>query len=66
MRQQDVPSHPTGVRGLKYADRGGVIVEERVAPHWGAWIEIILLVEVQHDSRSHPTGVRGLKLQGTP
>ena len=51
---------------MKYADRGGVIVEERVAPHWGAWIEIILLVEVQHDSRSHPTGVRGLKLQGTP
>ena len=33
-------SHPTGVRGLKFAghaeQRGGDIV----APHWGAWIEI--------------------------
>ena len=34
-------SHPTGVRGLKFAgyseQRGGDVV----APHWGAWIEII-------------------------
>ena len=34
-------SHPTGVRGLKYFDE---LAEESacVAPHWGAWIEILL------------------------
>ena len=57
-----VESHPTGVRGLKSVP-GIPYPPCFVAPHWGAWIEIILLVEVQHDSRSHPTGVRGLKYE---
>ena len=36
---------------------------KQVAPHWGAWIEIINC-NVVNPSRyvSHPTGVRGLKL----
>ena len=36
-------SHPTGVRGLKYALRQVGQSARRVAPHWGAWIEIDLL-----------------------
>ena len=32
-----------------------------VAPHWGAWIEILLRVPVVLMPGSHPTGVRGLK-----
>ena len=40
-----VVSHPTGVRGLKYlvgaVNRG----TKAVAPHWGAWIEIIQLAQ---------------------
>ena len=34
------PSHPTGVRGLKYADHIGQRGPCAVAPHWGAWIEM--------------------------
>ena len=33
-------SHPTGVRGLKYARGPRPDFQRRVAPHWGAWIEI--------------------------
>ncbi|TCF87108.1 hypothetical protein PBMCC10217_1493 [Bifidobacterium longum subsp. longum] len=36
---------------------GGV----RVAPHWGAWIEIRETFGGADDLESHPTGVRGLK-----
>ena len=54
-------SHPTGVRGLKYvtvvSQFGGV----HVAPHWGAWIEIIIMPKSVTKVSSHPTGVRGLK-----
>ena len=32
-----------------------------VAPHWGAWIEIIISGEHLDTVQSHPTGVRGLK-----
>ena len=40
-----------------------VTSEPRVAPHWGAWIEIFksLSREEQDKRLSHPTGVRGLK-----
>ena len=34
------PSHPPGVRGLKYAELGDAPPGGQVAPHWGAWIEI--------------------------
>ncbi len=33
-------SHPTWVRGLKYANNGGLVTQQFVAPHMGAWIEI--------------------------
>ena len=32
-----------------------------VAPHWGAWIEIIISGEHLDTVEAHPTGVRGLK-----
>ena len=33
----------------------------RVAPHVGAWIEIIGIKHVRRLAKSHPTWVRGLK-----
>ena len=36
-------SHPTGVRGLKFGDNKHDKVCGKVAPHWGAWIEIQML-----------------------
>ena len=33
-------SHPTGVRGLKFEIKTANANRGRVAPHWGAWIEI--------------------------
>ena len=41
---------------------GGV----RVAPHWGAWIEMICSLNVSAILVSHPTGVRGLKCDDDP
>ena len=38
-------------------------VANRVAPHWGAWIEINAMWQREYAAQSHPTGVRGLKLQ---
>ena len=56
-------SHPTGVRGLKFEHLLRVTVLARVAPHWGAWIEISALRLFDTvGCESHPTGVRGLKL----
>ena len=43
-------SHPTGVRGLKYAGLHAGLAERLVAPHWGAWIEIPTI----------PQGIHGL------
>ena len=34
------PSHPTGVRGLKFGGCGLAGEDFEVAPHWGTWIEI--------------------------
>ena len=46
---------------------GGPFDEEHeldVAPHWGAWIEMVWRVVSGLVHWSHPTGVRGLKLFG--
>ena len=34
-------SHPTGVRGLKSSQITGLFAGAGVAPHWGAWIEML-------------------------
>ena len=39
-------SHPTGVRGLKYSVRRICQRPLHVAPHWGAWTEIMLLMSI--------------------
>ena len=39
-------SHPTGVRGLKFAGCLRLGDHAIVAPHWGAWIEISALFGV--------------------
>ena len=56
-------SHPTRVRGLKYRACIWHPVSPSVAPHAGAWIEIVF-VGSNFNCRftSHPTRVRGLKL----
>ena len=36
----NIRSHPTGVRGLKFAGCLRLVDHAVVAPHWGAWIEI--------------------------
>ena len=54
-------SHPTGVRGLKYGNQHIHRRRDKVAPHWGAWIEIPAGVGRPILVGSHPTGVRGLK-----
>ena len=37
---QERESHPTGVRGLKCVAVARLVQVAKVAPHWGAWIEI--------------------------
>ena len=55
-------SHPTGVRGLKSPVEHQRQPLVRVAPHWGAWIEIPTTgASPWRRPQSHPTGVRGLK-----
>ena len=56
-----VSSHPTGVRGLKCLPAVEKEDSRTVAPHWGAWIEIVINVGYSVFLPSHPTGVRGLK-----
>ena len=57
-----VVSHPTRVRGLKPPYRVYDVLNRRVAPHAGAWIETFGgRVQRQHMLESHPTRVRGLK-----
>ena len=55
------PSHPTGVRGLKYHQQRDYRDNRQVAPHWGAWIEMSRWLPNARAQPSHPTGVRGLK-----
>ena len=59
-------SHPTGVRGLKSFRSPAADVRGAVAPHWGAWIEMLRSTGVWSAHSSHPTGVRGLKLHQRP
>ena len=57
-----VTSLPTRERGLKYAPARLYRCMSRVAPHAGAWIEIIeLLDRIADVHASHPTRERGLK-----
>ena len=49
------------MRGLKYNKGNNLRVLYIVAPHVGAWIEIIGYITVRYHIRSHPTWVRGLK-----
>ena len=49
---------------MKYFWDIHVFPAARVAPHWGAWIEICYVVRGHIGIASHPTGVRGLKLTG--
>ena len=52
-----VMSHPTGVRGLKYHERSQPWWTGKVAPHWGAWIEILPHTgQVTHWSGRTPLG----------
>ena len=46
---------------MKYAHNKPPKIDYLVAPHWGAWIEIVLLGIFSQNLVSHPTGVRGLK-----
>ena len=47
---------------MKYRNQTEENQVKEVAPHWGAWIEILLRpVIVLGLYSSHPTGVRGLK-----
>ena len=39
-------SHPTGVRGLKYSESRVRQRPLHVAPHWGAWIEIVRNIDI--------------------
>ena len=55
-------SHPTWVRGLKFSQIGAGEFITVVAPHVGAWIEILTVAsEAAPAVASHPTWVRGLK-----
>ncbi len=36
------------MRGLKYANNGGLVTQQFVAPHMGAWIEMLDEIPVQH------------------
>ena len=54
-------SHPTRVRGLKYARLSLLQSFRTVAPYTGAWIEILAFGVIVLMVLSHPTRVRGLK-----
>ena len=47
-------SHPTGVRGLKFEIKTANANRGRVAPHWGAWIEIDIKEAVMVDETVAP------------
>ena len=47
-------SHPTGVRGLKFSVSLVLGTQWLVAPHWGAWIEIIKVICKRNTARVAP------------
>ena len=57
----NLASHPTWVRGLKFVDGQVDSTAFLVAPHVGAWIEIVVMERNRRSGKSHPTWVRGLK-----
>ena len=58
----EIPSHPTWVRGLKPMVSVYNISATWVAPYVGAWIETLRSQLDLPFCSSHPTWVRGLKL----
>ena len=42
-------------------DRRNYDTTGNVAPYTGAWIEIVIIIDVHPPYESHPTRVRGLK-----
>ena len=54
-------SFPTRERGLKYLVDCPCPFEEKVVPHAGTWIEIVVVGGVAVDVVSFPTRERGLK-----
>jgi len=60
-----MPSLPTGERGLKFMQYTGLKDKNGVAPHGGAWIEILSSIKpCLSGITSLPTGERGLKFSG--
>ena len=59
-------SHPIRVRGLKFGHREPKNSKHKVAPHTGAWIEILnfQILNPLH-KESHPIRVRGLKFMSS-
>mgnify|MGYP006973062063 CR=1 FL=1 len=55
-------SHPVWVRGLKLSSSSLLLLQLRVAPRVGAWIETRLISLTDKYPLSHPVWVRGLKL----
>ena len=47
-------SHPTGVRGLKSQAEAYLVYVAGVAPHWGAWIEIVITRVIRFSFRVAP------------
>ena len=60
---QELKSHPTRVRGLKFLQVIQLELKQNVAPYAGAWIEIVMSLVGFAFTLSHPTRVRGLKSQ---
>ena len=54
------------MRGLKSLVLLDTAADAWVAPHVGAWIEMISYVHFADNHTSHPTWVRGLKSVGYP
>ena len=54
-------SHPMWVRGLKHEQQINLPIDEKVAPHVGAWIETPDKLLTLSCQTSHPMWVRGLK-----
>ena len=55
-------SHPTGVRGLKFADLVLAVAGDASHPTGVRGLKFVDPHAFRLDDRSHPTGVRGLKL----
>ncbi|BAK79797.1 hypothetical protein MOUSESFB_0655 [Candidatus Arthromitus sp. SFB-mouse-Yit] len=61
LSKRSYTSHLTQVRGLKLSILDNHLIIQKVAPHAGAWIEIISGSLNNSFNMSHLTQVRGLK-----